>query len=77
MNFLIAGVIAPIAYFLIRYIVKRFVMSLIASAKTNSNVKICLVGAAHCGGKSALARQWEGVPSNGLVSAAPAKTISL
>ena len=39
MNFLIAGVIAPIAYFLIRYIVKRFVMSLIASAKTNSNVK--------------------------------------
>tara|TARA_B100000579_G_scaffold54444_1_gene38354 strand:+ start:473 stop:691 length:219 start_codon:yes stop_codon:yes gene_type:complete len=39
MSFLIAGVIAPIAYFLIRYIVKRFVMSLIASAKTNSNVK--------------------------------------
>tara|TARA_B100001250_G_C19303597_1_gene573007 strand:- start:316 stop:534 length:219 start_codon:yes stop_codon:yes gene_type:complete len=39
MNFLIAGVIAPIAYFLIRYIVKRFVMSLIASAKNNSNVK--------------------------------------
>ena len=39
MNFLIAGVIAPIAYFLIRYIVKSFVMSLIASAKTNSNVK--------------------------------------
>ena len=39
MNFLIAGVIAPIAYFLIRYTVKRFVMSLIASAKTNSNVK--------------------------------------
>ena len=39
MNFLIAGVIAPIAYFLIRYIVKRFVMSLIASAKTDSNVK--------------------------------------
>ena len=39
MNFLIAGVIAPIAYFLIRFIVKRFVMSLIASAKTNSNVK--------------------------------------
>ena len=39
MNFLIAGVIAPIAYFLIRFIVKRFVMSLIASAKSNSNVK--------------------------------------
>tara|TARA_B100001029_G_scaffold177991_1_gene183702 strand:+ start:1461 stop:1679 length:219 start_codon:yes stop_codon:yes gene_type:complete len=39
MNFLIAGVIAPIAYFLIRYIVKSFVMSLIASAKKNSNVK--------------------------------------
>ena len=39
MNFLIAGVLAPIAYFLIRFIVKRFVMSLIASAKSNSNVK--------------------------------------
>ena len=39
MNFLIAGVIAPIAYFLIRFIVKRFVMSLIASAKSISNVK--------------------------------------
>ena len=39
MNFLIAGVLAPIAYFLIRYIVKKFVMSLIVSAKNNSNVK--------------------------------------
>tara|TARA_B100001778_G_C17978985_1_gene358308 strand:+ start:93 stop:311 length:219 start_codon:yes stop_codon:yes gene_type:complete len=39
MNFLIAGVIAPIAYFLIRFIVKQFVMSLITSMKNNSNVK--------------------------------------
>ncbi len=39
MNFLIAGVIAPIAYFLIRFIVKRFVMNIIASAKNSSNVK--------------------------------------
>ena len=39
MNFLIAAVIAPIAYFLLRYIVKRFVMSLIASNRNNSNVK--------------------------------------
>ena len=39
MNFLIAGVIAPIAYFLLRYIVKRFVMSLIASNRNNSKVK--------------------------------------
>ena len=39
MNFLIAGVIAPIAYFLIRFFVKRFVMSLIASARKDSGVK--------------------------------------
>jgi len=39
MSFLIAGVLAPIAYFLVRFIVKKLVMSLIASSNSNSNVK--------------------------------------
>ena len=39
MNFLIFGVLAPIAYFLLRFFIKKLVMSFIQNAKRNSNIK--------------------------------------
>mgnify|MGYP001175796889 FL=1 len=39
MNFLIFGVIAPTAYFLLRFFIKKLVMNFIQNAKKNSNVK--------------------------------------
>ncbi len=38
MNFIVVGVIAPIAYFLIRIFVKRLVQNFILNAKKNSKV---------------------------------------
>ena len=38
MNFIVVGVIAPIAYFLIRMFVKRLVQNFILNAKKNSKV---------------------------------------
>jgi formylmethanofuran dehydrogenase subunit E len=38
MNFIVVGVIAPIAYFLIRILVKRLVQNFILNAKKNSKV---------------------------------------
>ena len=38
MNFIVMGVIAPIAYFLIRIFVKRLVQNFILNAKKNSKV---------------------------------------
>lgn len=39
MNFIVFGVIAPIAYFVIRYLVKRLVINFLQSLKRNSNIK--------------------------------------
>ena len=38
MNFIVVGVIAPIAYFLLRIFVKRLVQNFILNAKKNSKV---------------------------------------
>jgi len=38
MNFIVVGVIAPIAYFLLRMFVKRLVQNFIINAKKNSKV---------------------------------------
>ena len=38
MNFIVVGVIAPIAYFLLRMFVKRLVQNFIFNAKKNSKV---------------------------------------
>ena len=38
MNFIVVGVIAPIAYFLLRLFVKRLVQKFILNAKRNSKV---------------------------------------
>ncbi len=38
MNFIVVGVIAPIAYFLLRMFVKRLVQNFILNAKKNSKV---------------------------------------
>ncbi len=38
MNFIVVGVIAPIAYFLLRMFVKRLVQNIILNAKKNSKV---------------------------------------
>ena len=38
MNFIVVGVIAPIAYFLLRMLVKRLVQNFILNAKKNSKV---------------------------------------
>ncbi len=38
MNFIVVGVIAPIAYFLLRMFVKRLVRNFILNAKKNSKV---------------------------------------
>ncbi len=38
MNFIVVGVIAPIAYFLLRVFVKRLVQNFILNAKRNSKV---------------------------------------
>ena len=38
MNFIVVGVIAPIAYFLLRMYVKRLIQNFILNAKRNSKV---------------------------------------
>ena len=38
MNFIVVGVIAPIAYFLLRMFVKRLIQNFILNAKRNSKV---------------------------------------
>ena len=39
MNFIVIGVLTPIAYFLIRLLVKKFVINFIQNLKRNSGVK--------------------------------------
>ena len=39
MNFIVFGVIAPIAYFFLRFLIKRLVINFLQSAKRNSGVK--------------------------------------
>ena len=39
MNFIVFGVIAPIAYFLLRFLIKRLVINFLQSAKRNSDIK--------------------------------------
>ena len=39
MNFVVFGVIAQIAYFVIRYLVKRLVINFLQGLKRNSNIK--------------------------------------
>ena len=39
MNFIVFGVIAPIAYFFLRFLIKRLVINFIQSAKRNSDIK--------------------------------------
>ena len=39
MNFVVFGVIAPIAYFVIRYLAKRLVINFLQGLKRNSNIK--------------------------------------
>ena len=39
MNFIVFGVIAPIAYFFLRFLIKRLVINFLQSAKRNSGIK--------------------------------------
>ena len=48
MNFIIAGVLAPLAYFLLRLFFKSLVMSFINKAKAQSGVKE-MVSCSSCG----------------------------
>ena len=40
MNFIVFGVIAPIAYFFLRLLIKRLVINFLQSAKRNSDIKV-------------------------------------
>lgn len=48
MNFIIAGVLAPLAYFLLRLLFKSLVMSFLNKAKAQSGVKE-MVSCSSCG----------------------------
>ena len=39
MNFIVFGVVAPIAYFILRSLVKRLVMNFLQKLKRNTNIK--------------------------------------
>ena len=39
MNFIVFGVVAPIAYFILRFLVKRLVMNFLENLKRNTNIK--------------------------------------
>ena len=39
MNFVVFGVIAPIAYFFLRFLIKKLVINFLQNAKRNSDVK--------------------------------------
>ena len=39
MNFIVFGVVAPIAYFILRSLVKRLVMNFLQNLKRNTNIK--------------------------------------
>ena len=39
MNFIVFGVIAPIAYFFLRFLIKRLVINFLQSVKRNSDIK--------------------------------------
>ena len=39
MNFIVFGVAAPIAYFILRFLVKRLVMNFLQNLKRNTNIK--------------------------------------
>ena len=39
MNFIVFGVVAPVAYFFLRFLIKKLVMNFLQSAKRNSDRK--------------------------------------
>ena len=39
MNFIVFGVVAPIAYFILRFLVKRLVMNFLQELKRRKNIK--------------------------------------
>ena len=39
MKFIVFGVVAPIAYFILRFLVKRLVMNFLQNLKRNTNIK--------------------------------------
>lgn len=39
MNFIVFGVVAPIAYFILRFLVKRLVMNFLQNLKRRTNIK--------------------------------------
>ena len=39
MNFIVFGVIAPIAYFILRFLVKQLVINFLQNVKRSSNIK--------------------------------------
>ena len=39
MNFIVFGVVAPIAYFILRFLVKRLVMNFLQKLKRRTNIK--------------------------------------
>ena len=39
MNFVVFGVIAPIAYFFLRFLIKKLVINFLQNAKRNSGIK--------------------------------------
>ena len=39
MNFIVFGVLAPVAYFFLRFLIKKLVMNFLQSAKRNSDIK--------------------------------------
>ncbi len=39
MNFIVFGVLAPIAYFTLRFLIKKLVMNLLQNVKRSSNTK--------------------------------------
>ena len=39
MNFIVFGVVAPIAYFILRFLVKRLVKNFLQNLKRNTNIK--------------------------------------
>ena len=48
MNFIVFGVLAPVAYFLLRFFIKKLVMNFLQSAKRNSDIKN-MVKCENCG----------------------------
>ena len=39
MNFIVYGVVAPVAYFFLRFLIKKLVINFLQNAKKNSDIK--------------------------------------